>query len=159
AIFLGMVGIFVVDQSLRSLRSTDNKASHHETFMEMVATKDFLKANGMDKGDKVAVFRPINSKLYWARMAGVRVMGEIMSVNKFLDGTAEERKETLDALRDYGFKAVFVKEPRFSGIVNEGWKEVPGTRENYVYFLNKLRLSIQSHLPDENLPRMLNRVN
>ncbi|MHB8204460.1 MAG: hypothetical protein ACYDHG_12250 [Desulfomonilaceae bacterium] len=159
AIFLGMVGIFVVDQSLRSLRSTDSKASHHETFMEMVATKDFLKANGMDKGDKVAVFRPINSKLYWARMSGVRVMGEIMSVNKFLDGTAQERRETLNALRDYGFKAVFVKEPRFSGIVNEGWKEIPGTRENYVYFLHKLRLSIQSHLPDENLARMLNRVN
>ncbi len=159
AIFLGMVGIFVVDQSIRSLRSTDSKVSHYETFMEMVATKNFLKANGMDKGDKVAVFRPINCKLYWARMAGVRVMGEIMSVNKFLDGTAQQRRETLNALQDYGFKAVFVKEPRFSGIVNEGWKEVPGTRENYVYFLNKLRLSIQSHLPDQNLARMLNQVN
>ena len=155
AIFLGMVGIFVVDQSIRSLRSTDSKASHHETFMEMVATKDFLKANGMDKGDKVAVFRPINCKLYWARMAGARVMGEIMGVNKFLNGTAQQRRETLNALQDYGFKAVFVKEPRFSGIVNEGWMKVPGTPGNYVYFLGKLHISIQRHLPDQNLARML----
>ncbi len=144
AIFLGMVGFFVVDQSIRSLHSTNSKTSHHESFMEMVATKDFLKANGIDKGDKMAVFRPINCKLYWARMAGVRVMGEIMSVNEFLGGTAQNRAETLTALRDYGFKAVFVKEPRFSGIVSEGWKEVPGTREDYVYFLNKPSLSLQN---------------
>ena len=129
-----MVGIFVVDQSIRSLRSTDSKASHHETFMEMVATKDFLKANGIDKGDKVAIFRPINCKLYWARMAGVRVMGEIVGVNEFLDGTAQKRTETLNALRDHGFKAVFAKEPRFAGIVNEGWMKVPERLETMCIF-------------------------
>lgn len=137
AIFLGMVVIFVADQSMRSLYSTGTKVSHRETFIDMGAIKDSLEAQGIGKGDKVAVFYPINHKLYWAKMAGVRVMAEIRNVQSFLENTPQKRDDALNSLRKIGFKAVVVKQPKFMGLVDEGWKNVPGTRDYYLYFLTE----------------------
>ena len=137
AIFLGMVVIFVADQSMRSLYSTGKKVSHRETFMDMVAIKDFLEAQGIGKGDKVAVFCPINYKLYWAKIAGVRVMAEIMNVDKFLEDTPKERTKNLDALKRNGFKAIVVKQPQFVTLAKEGWIEAAGSHGYYLNFLNR----------------------
>ncbi|MGC8657792.1 MAG: hypothetical protein ACP5U1_01835 [Desulfomonilaceae bacterium] len=137
AIFLGMVTIFVVDQSVRSLYNSGNKVSHHETFLEMRAIKDTLKANGVRNGDKVAVFSPINYKLYWAKMAGVRVMAEITGVDSFLHGSPEQRSKMLNVLKIKGFKAVVVKQPQFFGLSREGWIKIPKARGFYVNFVDK----------------------
>ncbi|MCL5125661.1 MAG: hypothetical protein M1511_14420 [Deltaproteobacteria bacterium] len=139
AIFVGMVIIFVADQSVRSLYNSGNKVSHRETFLDMLAMKDTLEANGIGKGDKVAVFSPINFKLYWAKMAGVRIMAEITGVDSFFGGTSVERSKMLDVLKINGFKAVVAKLPQFFALSQEGWTKVPGAHGYYVNFLDRHR--------------------
>ena len=134
---MGMVIGFVLDQSYRALNDSGAKISHRETFIEMTALKDYLNSNGVGKHDRVAVFYPINSKMYWARMAGVRVVGEIMNVQGFLKSTTQERGEALNSLKKNGFKAVVAKQPEFIGLSDEGWNKVPGTRKYFVRLLTK----------------------
>ncbi|MGC8605248.1 MAG: hypothetical protein ACP5VS_16395, partial [Desulfomonilaceae bacterium] len=136
AIFLVMVAHFIVDQSLRSLYNSETKVSHRETFVDMCAIKNSLEAHGIVRGDRVAVFSPINCKLYWAKIAGVRVMAEIMDVNKFLEYSPEDRKKAIDTLNKNGFKAIVVKQPRFATLGKEGWIESPGSHGYYLNFLD-----------------------
>jgi hypothetical protein len=137
AFMIGMVIGFVTDQSHRALNDSGAKISHRETFMEMTALKDYLNSNGVGKRDRIAVFYPINSRMYWARMAGVRVVGEIMNVQGFLKSTTQAKDEALNALKQNGFKAVVVKQPEFIGLSDEGWNKVPGTRKYFVHLLTK----------------------
>ena len=70
-------------------------------------------------------------------MAGVRVVGEIMNVQGFLESTAQKRGEALNSLKKNGFKAVVVKQPEFIGLGDEGWNKVPGTRKYFVHLLTE----------------------
>ncbi len=137
AFMLGIVIGFVMDQSRRALYYSTDKISHRGAFTEMIAVKDFLNDNHVGKLDKIAVFYPVNSKIYWARMSGVRAVGEIMNVQGFLQSTAIKRNEALDALKRAGFKAVVVKQTQFTGLVDEGWNKVPGASDYFVRFLSE----------------------
>jgi hypothetical protein len=137
AFMVGMVIGFVVDQSHRALHYSTGKISHRGAFMEMTAVKDFLNDNHAGKLDKIALFYPINNKIYWARMAGVRAVGEIMNVQGFLQNTPLKRNSVLNSLKTTGFKAVVVKQHEFAGLVGEGWNKVPGTLDYFVYFLSE----------------------
>ncbi len=137
AFMVGMVIGFVVDQSHRALNYSTDKISHRGAFMEMISVKDFLNDNHVGKLDKIAVFYPVNNKIYWAKMAGVRAVGEITDVEGFLQSSAINRNEALDALKRAGFKAVVVKQPQFMGLVGEGWEKVPGTSDYFVRFLSE----------------------
>jgi hypothetical protein len=137
AFMMGMVIGFVVDQSHRALHYSAGKISHRGAFMEMIAVKDFLNDNHVGKQDKIAVFYPVNNKIYWAKMAGVRAVGEIMNVQGFLQSADIKRDEALDALKRVGVKAVVAKQPQFMGLVDEGWAKVPGASDYFVRFLSE----------------------
>jgi hypothetical protein len=137
AFMMGMVIGFVVDQSHRALHYSAGKISHSDTFMEMIAVKDFLNDNHVGKLDKIAVFYPVNNKIYWAKMAGVRAVGEITDVEGFLQNAAIKRNEALDALKTAGFKAVVVKQPQLMNLIGEGWNKVPGASDYFVRFLSE----------------------
>ncbi|MFA6222846.1 MAG: hypothetical protein WC647_11095 [Desulfomonilaceae bacterium] len=137
AFMVGMIIGFVLDQSHRALNDSGAKISHRGTFMEMSALKDYLNSNGLGKHDRIAIFYPVNCKLYWARMAGVRVVGEIMDVQGFLENTAQKREDALNSLKKIGLKAVVVKQPEFIGLLDEGWNKVPGTRQYFVHLLTE----------------------
>ncbi|MFH0958455.1 MAG: hypothetical protein V1897_07095 [Pseudomonadota bacterium] len=134
---VAMVIAFVVDQTHRALYYSSGKISHRVAFTEMLAVKDFLNDNHVVRLDKIAVFYPVNNKIYWAKMAGVRAVGEITDVEGFLQSSAINRNEALDALKRSGFKAVVVKQPQFTNLVSEGWSKVPGTSDYFVRFLAK----------------------
>ena len=54
ALIATMLAHSVVDQTLRGLRSTDEKASYEEVFTEFVAVKEFLETQGIAPGARVA---------------------------------------------------------------------------------------------------------
>ncbi len=137
AFMVGMLIGFVVDQSHRALYYSSGKISHRDSFMEMIAVKDFLNDNHVGKLDKIALFYPNNNKIYWARMAGVRAVGEIMNVQGFLRSTPIKRNSALNSLKAAGFKAVVVKQHEFAGLAGEGWTKVPGASDYFVRFLSE----------------------
>jgi hypothetical protein len=136
AFFVGLVVHSLVDQSLSGLHSTPKKLSYQAAFLERVAVKDFLAKSGLSKGDEVAVVgrRP---PIYWARMAGVRIVGEVTEPEEFLSCSREGRDAAIDSLRKEGLKAVVAKGPEWTGLAAEGWRLVPGTRDYYALVLNE----------------------
>jgi len=128
-----LLGHVVVDQTVRALYSSDSKLSYRDQFQELVAVKDFLLSHGLEKGDYAAVADI--PPMYWARMAGLRVIAEIDSTEEFLNSTPEKRMRALEALRKSGVKAVVTKERLFERLKSEGWQPAPGTREFYVMIL------------------------
>jgi len=118
-----------VDESLRSLRSTQAKPSYREAYFEQVAVSDDLKRRGLMRGDEVAIVfgQPVN----WARMAGVKVVGEIPSAADFLAATPSQRAAATDALFQSGIKAIIAKGEKFRDLVSEGWELIAGTRDYY----------------------------
>jgi hypothetical protein len=81
------------------------------------------------RGDEVAIVfgQPVN----WARMAGVKVVGEIPSAADFLAATPSQRAAATDALFQSGIKAIIAKGEKFRDLVSEGWELIAGTRDYY----------------------------
>lgn len=128
-----LVGHATVDQTLRTLHSTEAKLSYRDQFQELVSVNDYLRAQGLKKGDYAAV--AAIPPMYWARIAGLRVVAEIDSSEEFLNSTPEKRMQALQSLRKSGIKAVVTRDRLFERLKSEGWQSAPGTREFYVMIL------------------------
>jgi len=135
AFLVGTVVYSCVDQSFRALASSPPKQSHRQTFMEAQAVKDWLVDHGVSRGEAVAVFYPPHDTLRWARLAGVRVIAEVRDTRAFAEEPAENRINTLDALRSEGIGAVVTKRPFAEKLSDEGWNRVDGTKDYYVKLL------------------------
>ena len=129
--FVGLLVHSLVDQSISGLGSLDRKLSYRDAYREHVAVKDFLERHGTPRGSDVAVLgrRP---PIYWARMAGVTVVGEVTDPDEFLGVTRQERARAVHALSRAGIKALVGKDARLGRLAGEGWARVPGTKDYYV---------------------------
>jgi hypothetical protein len=127
---LGLMIGSVVDQSRRSLNSTERKPSYREAYYQMVAVKDFLEKRGVRKGSDVAVvgFPPV----YWGRLGNLRIIAEIPKEREMLDTTPEKRMNAISALRSVGVETLVAKGAGFEKLAGEGWELVPGTRDYFV---------------------------
>jgi 4-amino-4-deoxy-L-arabinose transferase-like glycosyltransferase len=134
--FLAQLGHAVVDQTLRGLRSCVDSPSYREAFMEQMRVKDFLLAHGLSRDDEAATLG-LTPPIYWARMAGLRVDGEVNDPENFVNGTKLERACATDALRKASVKVVIAKDTTVGTLASEGWKLVPGTRDYYALLLNQ----------------------
>ncbi len=72
--------------------------------MELHAVKDYLLANGLNKGAETAILG--NPPVYWARFAGVRITAEIEAPARFLAMSEEERRELIERLQSKGIRAI-----------------------------------------------------
>jgi 4-amino-4-deoxy-L-arabinose transferase-like glycosyltransferase len=131
--FLVMVGHSLVDQSIRGLHSTGKTLSYQSAYNEHLAVKDFLKKNGLKKGDYAGLVG--EPPVYWGRMAGLKIVGEIENENEFIESSPDQRKVAMDALKHVGVKALIAKGDRFSTLASEGWELAPHTTDYYVLFL------------------------
>lgn len=136
--FLMLVFHSTIDQSLRGLHSTTEKPSYHETFVEHLAVRNFLRNKGIEKGDYAGLVG--NLPVYWARMGHLRIIAEVTDPRQFFAATAQQRKTALDSMRNTGVKVVVGMGPRFAQLSSEGWKRVPGTRDYFVDILQDRRL-------------------
>jgi hypothetical protein len=133
---LAQLGHAVVDQTLRGLRSSIDSPSYEEAFLEQVRVKDFLLAHGLNRNDKAATIG-LTPPVYWARMAGLRVNGEVSDPEQFIHATKLERARAIDSLRRASVKVILAEDSTMRMLVSEGWKRVPGTRDYYVLLLNR----------------------
>ncbi len=137
AFLLGTVVHSAVDQTLRSGYSLEGKRSHREVFLEAEAVADFLHAQGLNKDDRVAIVLPFDQKLYWARLAGVRITGELRDGAAFLKDSTASRQSALNALKDSGFKSVIGYDPSSRLGMAQHWIEVPRAAGYFAQILNE----------------------
>jgi hypothetical protein len=133
AFFLVMIGHSLVDQSLRGLYSTDKTLSYRDSYKEHLAIRDFLLQNGLKQGDYAGLVG--EPPVYWGRMAGLKIVGEIEGENQFMESSRDERRAATEILKQIGVKALVAKGARFSAITAEGWELAPHTNDYYVLFL------------------------
>ncbi|WP_041286144.1 hypothetical protein [Desulfomonile tiedjei] len=131
AVILVLLALSVIDQSIRGSISGGTKPTYKEAYSELFAVKDYLQDQGLQPGDQVAVigYPPI----YWARISGVKISAEIPNEKEMMSATVEDRKKALATLRPAGVNAVVVKGKEFAGLIAEGWKLIPGTRDFYAF--------------------------
>ena len=94
-----------------------------------------LAALGIGPGDEIAnMGAGTADPLYWARLAGVRIVAEIADERDFWRRTPQTRADVLRAVEATGVKAVVaVKNPgKPDWAVEEGWQKY-GERNVYVY--------------------------
>jgi len=131
--FLVMVVHSVVDQSLRGLHSTDKTLSYRDSYNEHLAVKDFLMQKGLRKGDYAGLVG--EPPVYWGRMAGLKIAGEIEDESQFMESSRDERRVATGVLKRIGVKVLVAKGGRFSTMAAEGWEKTPYTTDYYVLFL------------------------
>jgi hypothetical protein len=132
-LFLGLVGHSLVDQTLRGLYTSGRHASYRDAFNERLAIKDFLLKRGLKAGEYVGLVG--SPPVYWARMAGLKIMGEVEDEEAYLKGRPEERAAADTALSSIGIKAVVGKGEGFKPLSGEGWELIPGTADYFALFL------------------------
>jgi hypothetical protein len=140
--FVGLLVQSLVDQTLRALYSTPEKASYKAVYEELVAVNDYLGKRGLRPGNHVGTFA--GSPVEWARMSGVKVLGEIADPGEFIVASPEQRLSGLIALKERGIKIIVAKQARLQRLTDEGWELIPGTRDYYAFSLSK---------SDENQPK------
>ncbi len=126
----------LVDQSIRCMQAVNGKKSHYELFMEAKSVSDFLRSKQIGKGDKVAIVRPFNERLYWAQLAGVRITAEIVDADELLRCQPNERTQAMTALKEAGFKAVISTNLDFLSSGIERWQKPPKTVNHVVLLLD-----------------------
>lgn len=131
--FMAIVTHSLIDQSVRALRSTDRKLSYEAAFEEHVAVKNALQTRGMGSGDYIALVG--SPPVYWARMAGVRIVAEVESAVDFLKSGPDAREKAIQSLRKSGIRAVVARGSAFGALASEGWSHVPGTRDYFMLLL------------------------
>lgn len=131
--FLAMVAYSSFDQSLRGVVSTNKHLSYQGAFQEELLVKDFLQEKMIIVGDNVAVVG--NPPVYWARMAGIKILAEVQSVEDFLACDQGLRKHVLDRLRQRKIRAIVGKGSSLAKLELDGWQRVPRTKDYFVYLL------------------------
>ncbi len=121
------------DQTVRGLWGGQGKQSYRDSFQEMVVVSEFLKDKGLDSGDRAAIVG--DPPVYWARMAGLKVVAEIPDTKEFLETPPQKTEQALRVLRAKGVKVIISKDQRLQSLTQSGWIKVPGTSEFYVKFL------------------------
>ncbi len=129
ALMAGILIQSIVDQTYSGLYQTKGKGSYKIRYEEFIAVKDLLISNGLKPGDIVAVID--NPPLYWARMAGVRVLGDVNGA-EFLNTTLKRRSEAIDKLKASNIKAIVAKDSQFKELTKEGWLPAGTTGAYYV---------------------------
>ncbi len=126
----------VVDESVRGLHSTQAKLSYRDRFFELVKVKEFLRKNGIQKGDRIAIVG--SPHIYWARMAGVTIIASVPDTADFLSVDPVQRKEAVKSLGRIHAKAVVAKDPGLKNLEKEGWSPIPGARDYFVLLTEDL---------------------
>lgn len=132
-LFIGLIVNSAIDETFRGLYSTATKLSRRNAYYEQIAVKEFLSKHGVKSGDTVAVVG--NPPLYWSRMAGLKVLGEIPDRREYLNAKKQDRDRTGAVLRNAGVKAVLMAGSVFPTLEKNGWRLIPGTTSYLVLLL------------------------
>lgn len=121
----GAVLEYTLEETKRGLSFHDGKSSYQKAYSDEMTVSKFLAERGVVPGNHVAVVG--SPPIQWARMARVRVMGEIEDAEKFLDSSKADRSMYLTLLKKEGIGAVIAQGKEWQKLAVEGWLHVPGT--------------------------------
>jgi hypothetical protein len=94
-----------------------------------------LASLGIQPGDEIANMG-LGDSLYWARLAGVRIVAEVLGDHDFWTDTPESRADALRAVESTGAKAVVAESTHLTPVLaaQEGWQSLDGGQHKfYVY--------------------------
>lgn len=134
---LGVVIQSAIAQVHRGLLPSGGKPSRLDAYFEQISVHEHLSREGLTRGDRVAVVG--NPPLYWARMGGLKIVGEILDRSEFLAVDSEARARVMAVLASAGIKAVLSHGPMPPRLVDEGWQQVPGTGSYWTLHLHDFR--------------------
>ena len=121
---LGAVLEYTLDEAKRGLSFHDGKSSYQKAYSDEIRVSQFLAKHGVVPGNRVAVVG--SPPIQWARMARVRVTGEIEDADKFLDSPRADRSMYMTLLKNEGIGAVIAQGKELQKLAGEGWLHVPG---------------------------------
>jgi 4-amino-4-deoxy-L-arabinose transferase-like glycosyltransferase len=104
-----------------------------DAFSADFAAAQKAEALGINPGDKVIVFGD-GVRLYWARLARIKIVGESVDPNFFWNATGDQKQAILCELQGKGINAIVTNlvVPKND---SENWKEVDW-RKSYVFIIS-----------------------
>ncbi len=127
-VLLGLLGYSAVDRTARGLISSPGKPSYKAVFQELARVSNALTF--LSASDRVAIVGA--PRVYWARMAGTRIIAEIPNQEAFLSAPPGRRQDAMKALKESGIRAVIGEGQGFSDLTDEGWQRVKGTEAYHI---------------------------
>lgn len=122
-----------IDQAIMGLRSQNGKLSYQQNYKDQILVRNYLLKIGIKSGEHVAIVG--RAPIEWARMAGLRITGEIEDSSIFFSINQGERFNCLTLLKNEGIRAVIAQGKQLTCFINEGWALIPGTQGYFVKLL------------------------
>ncbi|MDQ1239953.1 MAG: hypothetical protein QG577_2139, partial [Thermodesulfobacteriota bacterium] len=131
---LFLVAASVIDQYHRAVHGERGKPSYESLLMENQSIGHFINQNGYGNGDRVALIESSLGSVYWARLANVKIVAQILSSKDYLYASNQERAFLINRLRDRSIKVLVGIGSEFDALSREGWTKIANTREHYILF-------------------------
>jgi len=138
-VFLTLTAGSVIDQGRRAICSSSSKQAYESLFREDLQIAQFINAKTPYKGVRAGVVESPRMSIYWARLAGARIVAEIPSVRDYLDATPEERGIARRKLSEHSVAFVVARGSEFGRLRSEGWEKIPTAFDYYMLFTNNSR--------------------
>ncbi len=131
-VFMAVTAWSAIDQALRATRGAGSKQSYEAIFQEDMALAQYIRAQTSLSGTRGAIVESHGMSIYWARLAGVKIVAEIPSIRDYIDATPQDRASAKKRLREYSVEFVAARGREFHALASEGWTAVPSTSDYYV---------------------------
>lgn len=120
------------DQALRATCPTGSKRAYKDVFVEDRHIAEFVSSKTTSKGKLAGVVESFGMSVYWARLAGVKIIAEIPSRKDYLQATSEDRKRIKRELKQNSVAFLVARGMGFGLLASEGWQKIPLTSEYYL---------------------------
>ncbi len=122
----------VIDQVQRALCPPSPKQAYETVFEQDKNIARFFNTKAIAKGNRVGVVESRRMSIYWARLAGAKIVAEITSLSDFVDATPLDRKMLRKKLSEHSIVAVVGRGDEFGQLGSEGWEKIPETSDYYL---------------------------
>ncbi len=136
-VFLSFTAWSAIDQALRATMPSGSKPSYEVVFREDTAMANYIRGQKNLSGARGAIVDSHSMSIYWARLAGVKIVAEIPSMRDYLEAAPYDRETAKQRLREHSVEFVAARGREFQALASEGWTKVPSTSDYYLLFTGK----------------------
>ncbi|MGC8908729.1 MAG: hypothetical protein ACP5M0_15005, partial [Desulfomonilaceae bacterium] len=136
-VFLSFTAWSAIDQALRATTPSGSKPSYEAVFREDTAMANYISGQKNLSSARGAIVDSHSMSIYWARLAGVKIVAEIPSMRDYLEAAPRDREIAKKRLREHSVEFVAARGREFQTLASEGWIKVPSTSDYYLLFTGK----------------------
>ncbi|MGC9030487.1 MAG: hypothetical protein ACP5LD_12545 [Desulfomonilaceae bacterium] len=136
-VFLSFTAWSAIDQALRATTPSGSKPSYEAVFREDTAMANYISGQKNLSSARGAIVDSHSMSIYWARLAGVKIVAEIPSMRDYLGAAPRDREIAKKRLREHSVEFVAARGREFQTLASEGWIKVPSTSDYYLLFTGK----------------------